>query len=221
MPLLDRDRDADMYATTITNFGLCLIALGEFDRALSLHTQALEVFQRPRLRGGSRQATQRTRRPVHPGRGTRAGALDAARGHEVHGRVGSGEARAAALRMAGNVSGALGDPRAALAYLRESMEQDVQPDAMSRNPRTDRGPDARARGPARRRTRTGRGTTRRQRADARGCAHRAGTPAPRATRFPPRSRMLRAADGLYVSLGLDFDRIETHTLMSQSLLATG
>ena len=35
LPLLEGDRDGDVYATAIGNYGLCLVALGEFDRALA------------------------------------------------------------------------------------------------------------------------------------------------------------------------------------------
>ena len=221
MPLLDRDRDADMYATTITNFGQCLIALGQFDRALSLHAQALEVFS---ARGFD--ADRGRQLNALGGLYIRVGELERALSTlraaiEVHGRVGSGEARAAALRMAGNVSGALGEPRAALAYLRESMEQDAQPDAVAR-------------------TRVLIAAQLRALGDLRGAEHelidaqRDGSELTRADALTERARLrraqrdfsaaladARAADSLYVSLGLDFDRIETHTLMSQSLVALG
>ncbi len=44
LPLIERDRNPDLYATLISNLGSALIALGEFDRALMLHTEALELF---------------------------------------------------------------------------------------------------------------------------------------------------------------------------------
>ena len=44
LPLIDRDRNPDLYATLISNLGYSLISLGEFDRALLLHTEALELF---------------------------------------------------------------------------------------------------------------------------------------------------------------------------------
>jgi hypothetical protein len=44
LPLIERDRNPDLYATLIGNLGNSLITLGEFDRALRLHTEALEVF---------------------------------------------------------------------------------------------------------------------------------------------------------------------------------
>ncbi len=44
LPLIERERNPDLYATLIGNLGSGLIALGEFDRALMLHTDALELF---------------------------------------------------------------------------------------------------------------------------------------------------------------------------------
>ena len=44
LPLIERDRNPDMYATIIANLGHSLVTLGEFDRALMLHSEALEVF---------------------------------------------------------------------------------------------------------------------------------------------------------------------------------
>ena len=221
MPLLDRDRDADMYATTITNYGQCLIALGEFDRALSLHTQALEVFS---ARGSD--ADRGRQLNALGGLYIRVGELERALSTlraaiEVHARVGAGSARATALRMAGNVSGELGDPRAALAYLRESMEQDAQPDAVART-RVLIAAQLRAlgdlRGAERELVEAQRDGNELTRADA--LTERARLR--RAQRdFPAALADARAADALYVSLGLDFDRIETHTLMSQSLVALG
>jgi len=221
MPLLDRDRDADMYATTITNYGQCLIALGEFDRALSLHTQALEVFG---ARGS--EADRGKQLNALGGLYIRVGELERALSTlraaiEVHARVGAGSARAAALRMAGNVAGALGDPRAALAYLRESMEQDAQPEAVART-RVLIAAQLRAlgdlRGAERELVEAQRDGSELTRADA--TAERAQLR--RAQRdFSAALADARAADAAYESLGLDFDRIETHTVMSQSLIALG
>jgi CHAT domain-containing protein len=123
--------------------------------------------------------------------------------------------------MAGNVAGALGDPRGALVYLRESMEQDAQPEAVAR-------------------TRVLIAAQLRALGDLRGAerelveAQRDGSELTRANATAERARLrraqrdfsaaladARAADASYESLGLDFDRIETHTVMSQSLIALG
>ena len=44
LPLLDSKRQAYLYAAVLSNYGFCLIALGDFDRALDLHTKALDLF---------------------------------------------------------------------------------------------------------------------------------------------------------------------------------
>jgi tetratricopeptide (TPR) repeat protein len=44
LPLIERQRNPGLYATLRGNLGDALITLGEFDRALVLHTEALELF---------------------------------------------------------------------------------------------------------------------------------------------------------------------------------
>ena len=44
LPMVEKDRQPYQYATSIGNYAFCLIALGEFDRALSLHNEALALF---------------------------------------------------------------------------------------------------------------------------------------------------------------------------------
>ena len=44
LPLIERERNPEMYADLRSQLGDALIALGEFDRALMLHAEALELF---------------------------------------------------------------------------------------------------------------------------------------------------------------------------------
>ena len=44
LPMIERERNPGLYATLRGNLGDALITLGEFDRALVLHTEALELF---------------------------------------------------------------------------------------------------------------------------------------------------------------------------------
>ena len=127
LPLLEGDRDGDAYATAIGNYGLCLVALGEFDRALAMHSEALEVF---RARGA--EADRGRELNALGGLYMRVGELERAletlrAASAVNGGIGAAMARASSLRMAGNTAAALGDPRLALRYLRESLEQDATP----------------------------------------------------------------------------------------------
>lgn len=46
LEIIERDRQPDLYASHVANYGLCLVSLGEFDRALQLHNEALEMFAR-------------------------------------------------------------------------------------------------------------------------------------------------------------------------------
>ena len=54
LPLIERDRNPDLYATIIANLGHSLVTLGEFDRALMLHSEALDLFTQ---RGDESQPT--------------------------------------------------------------------------------------------------------------------------------------------------------------------
>ena len=44
VPLIKRDRNPVLYASLISDLGSALDARGDFDRALVLHTDALEIF---------------------------------------------------------------------------------------------------------------------------------------------------------------------------------
>jgi CHAT domain-containing protein/tetratricopeptide (TPR) repeat protein len=219
LPLLEGDRDGDAYATAIGNYGLCLVALGEFDRALAMHSEALEVF---RARGA--EADRGRELNAIGGLYMRVGELERAMetlraASAVNGGVGAASARASSLRMAGNTAAAMGDPRLALRYLQESLEHDATPQNVAS-------------------TRVLMASQLRAQGDLAGAAReidaalvvdndltRAHALAERA-QLRRRQRNYRAAladlhtaDKLYGSLGLDFDRIDTNTSLSQTLLA--
>src|SRR5688572_27774600 len=44
LKIIERERQPDQYAVLLGNYGFCLVALGEFDQALKLHTEAAELF---------------------------------------------------------------------------------------------------------------------------------------------------------------------------------
>ena len=55
LPLIERDRNPDLYARLRSELGATLSARGEFDRALMLHSEALELFS---ARGDDRRTAQ-------------------------------------------------------------------------------------------------------------------------------------------------------------------
>ncbi len=184
LPLLESDRDGDAYATAIGNYGLCLVALGEFDRALAMHSEALEVF---RARGA--EADRGRELNALGGLYMRVGELERAletlrAASAVNGGIGAATARASSLRMAGNTAAALGDPRLALEYLRESLEQDATPQNVASTRVLMASATARAGRSGGRRTRNRRGARRRQRTDARARAGGARPAASPAARLP-------------------------------------
>ncbi len=74
LPMVDPERQTYLYAVLLNNYGHCLIVLGDFDRALKLHTEALELFTQNREGSRARHRARGARRPVFP-RG-RCGARD-------------------------------------------------------------------------------------------------------------------------------------------------
>ncbi|HUQ12252.1 MAG TPA: CHAT domain-containing tetratricopeptide repeat protein [Steroidobacteraceae bacterium] len=219
MPLLDAQRQSYLYATMLNNYGFCLIALGDFDRALELHTQALGLFAR--LGQKSERATQLTALGTlyfRVGDGQRA--LETLRSAIVEfEKLGDNSQLVSTLRLAGNAASSVGQHDIALEYLRRSASIDSNPLAVSR-------------------TRVLIAGELRQVGDLAGAESelaeslRSGNRMVQADALAERARIrmsqrrppdalgdLRAADSAYRELGLEFSRIDVNATLAQLLLS--
>jgi CHAT domain-containing protein/tetratricopeptide (TPR) repeat protein len=219
LPLLDPERQPYVYAAVLNNYGFCLIALGEFDRALALHTEALELFTRL-----GQQEERATQLAALGGLYFRAGdvhrALETLRAAIVaQESVSDSRGLAASLRVAGNAASVLGQHDIALEYLRRSTRIDANPHDVGRTRVLIAG-ELRSLGDyAAAETELAealKSDVAVVRADA--TAERARL---RMARDDRRRAIddLRAADEAYASLGLDFNRIDTTASLAQALLA--
>jgi CHAT domain-containing protein/tetratricopeptide (TPR) repeat protein len=221
LPLIERDRNPDLYANLIGNLGNSLITLGEFDRALLLHTEALEVFSARRdhrrmarelaalasiqFRSGNVERALKTIRSALP---LYESALDQA------GLV-------SALRLAGNAAAELGQHDTALDYLRRAERQDRNGVTIERTRVLIAG-ELRSLGDL-----PGAEKLLAQALLSKNAPLRADALAERARLRERQGRSaealadLREADAIYASLKLDFNRIDTSSALSQALLAAG
>lgn len=220
LPLMEKDRQPIEYAALINNYGLCLIALGDFDRALALHTEALQLYVK--LNNDAEHAQQLSALGgLYFRSGDMERALETLRAAmAIQDRIGDAMQRAMTLRIAGNAASALGQHDLALQYLRKSVEIDVNPHDVAR-------------------TRALIAAELRVLGDLRGAeaelsrAFESGNALARAAVLDERGRLriaqgryqaaiddLRAADRQHIDLGLDFNRIDTNTALSEALLAT-
>jgi tetratricopeptide (TPR) repeat protein len=221
LPMLDRERQAYQYGVTLANFGFCLIALGDFDRALALHTEALDVFTR--VGDEDERATELA---ALGGLYFRIGDTDRALATlraaiEAQERVSDTRGLASTLRIAGNAASVAGQHDLALEYLRRSAKIDANPHNVSRARVLIAG-ELRLLG------------------DLRGAdteiasALTSDNALVRANGLEERARLrqarrdlagaiadLREADRQYAQLSLDFNRIDTNTALAQALLAAG
>ena len=221
LPMVDRERQAYQYGALLANYGFCLIALGDFDRALELHTEALELFTK--VGDEDERATELA---ALGGLYLRVGdtnrALETLRAAIVaQERVSDTRGLASTLRVAGNASSSVGQHDIALEYLRRSAQIDANPHGIARTHVLIAG-ELRVLGNTRA-------------ADAELVQALASTNAlVRANALEERARLrlvqrdspaaiadLRDADRQYSELGLEFSRIDTNTLLSQLLLASG
>ena len=117
MPMVERDRNPDLYAALRGDLGDALIALGEFDRALVLHSEALELYA---ARGDdSRMARELSALAAIQFRsGNLERALDTIESAlPLYTRSRDQADHASALRLAGNAAAELGRHDLALDYL--------------------------------------------------------------------------------------------------------
>ncbi len=221
LPLIERDRNPELYASIISNLGHNLITLGDFDRAQVLQAEALELFT---ARGDDRQtarelaalaAIQFRTGDVERALATVESALP------LYERARDFEGQASALRLAGNAAAQLEHHGAALAFLRRAEELDQNGITIERT-RTLIASELRELGELGRAEQmlsallqTGNEAT------------RAGALAERARLRQSQNRHaealadLRAADAAYARLKMDFNRIDTSSALSRALLAAG
>ena len=221
LPLIERDRNPDLYATIVGNLGVTLIALGDFDRALMLQSEALELFS---ARGDNGQ-TARTL--------TALGAIqfrtgDVERAYEslrsaqpLYELAADHVGQASSLRLMGNAAAALDEHDLALEHLRkaERMADDVDTIEGTRvliagELRTLgdlRGADVMLAGMLGTHNEQTRADVLAERARLRQRQHR------------PAEVLadLRTADAIYERLQLDFNRIDTSAALALALLESG
>ncbi len=219
LPLFERDRQPTQYAIALSNYGFCLIALGEFDRALAVDTEALALFT-ANGRKVERATTLSALASLQLRIGDNARALETARAAIAEqGQVGDTQGQASTLRLAGSAAAALERHEAALEFLRKSAQIDGNPNGVART-RVLIARQLRAIGNLK------------QAAAELDLASASTNPLVKAEVLDERARLqlaqgktaeaietLRAADERYSKLGLEFNRIETSTALSRALLA--
>ena len=221
LPLIERDRNPHLYAMLISNLGSGLIALGEFDRALMLHSDALELFS---ARGDESQTARELAAlaAIQFRSGNVERALETIESAlPLYERGNDQSDFISALHLAGNAAAELGQHDTALDYLRRAEHQDRNGIAIDRTRVLIAG-ELRALGdlrgaerllaqvlltrsePTRADALTERARLRElQRRDAEALAD------------------LREADSIYARLKLDFNRIDTSAALAMALLAAG
>jgi CHAT domain-containing protein len=219
LPLIDVRTQAYQYAALLGNYGLALIDLGDFDRALAVHTQALEIYTR--LGEEDERAVELAALgSLYFRMGDSRRALDTLRDAiDAQQRVSDSQGLASTLRLAGNAASVLGDHSAALDYLRHSARIDANPHGVAR-------------------TRVLIASELREAGNV-GAAEAelavplvSSNPLVLANALEERAQIrlaqrdaraaiadLRAADAKYAELGLEFNRIDTNTTLSHVLLA--
>jgi CHAT domain-containing protein len=218
--LCDPVRQPYQYAVNRMNLGTALSEVGDFDRALAEFTEAIDRFaalDQPNERAVALGSLGRTY--LRMGYAERALSTLLTAAAEEH-RIGDSQAEATTKRSAGSAASLLGRHSEALRLLRDSLESTVGPTKS----------DARVliagelrmtgdyRGAEAELTRAFVGATEWTRASAleeRGSLRLAQGSLVAAVAD------LRAADGRFADLGLEFNRINTQTLLSQALLRAG
>ena len=221
LTMLDPENQPYQYAVVLGNYGFCLMALGDFDKALTLHTEALAVYTRQ-----GKETERANELAALGGLHFRIGDAQRALGImraaiAAQEKVGDVAGQASSLRVAGNAASAIGQHEQSLAYLRKSAQIDANPQSVARTRVLIAG-ELRALG------------------DLRGSEQElvrtleSSNSLVRANALEERARLrsaqrnsaaaiadLRAADAEYVKMGLEFNRIETNSALSRALLAGG
>ena len=221
LPYIERDRNPEMYAALLARLGSALIARGEFDRALMLHSEALGVFaargddsQTARELGALASIQFRTG-SVERALGTLESALPLYESsRDLEGQV-------SALRLAGNAAAELGRHSLAIEYLRSAERLDRHGITIDRT-RVLIARELRLLGNLR-----GAEELLAQVLQTKNGSVRADALAERAQLRMHQQRHrealddLRAADAHYAQLKLDFDRIDSSSALALALLDAG
>ncbi|HEU4778594.1 MAG TPA: CHAT domain-containing tetratricopeptide repeat protein [Steroidobacteraceae bacterium] len=220
LPLVDEKTQPYDHAALLGNLGFTLIALGDFDRALELHLKALAIYTK--IGDEDERATELAALGgLYFRMGDAVRSLDTLRAAILaQEQVSDSRGLASTLRVAGNVSSVLGQHAEALDYLRKSAQIDANPHSVARTSVLIAA-QLRAAGDV---------------VAAEAELHKplqSSNALVRANALEERARLrldrkntsgaiedLRAADDQYAELGLEFNRIDTSTALSQALLAT-
>jgi CHAT domain-containing protein/tetratricopeptide (TPR) repeat protein len=215
---IDKTAQRYQYAALLGNYGITLIALGDFDRALELHTEALDLYT------NAGDLEERATELAALGSlylriGDTERALETLRAAIVAQRqVSDARGLASTFRLAGNAAAALGDHAQSLDYLRKSAEIDSNPHGVAR-------------------TRVLIAGELRELGKVKEAENELAVPLEspialvRANSLEERARLrvlrkdlpaaiddLRAADRQYAALGVEFNRIDTNTALARLLL---
>jgi CHAT domain-containing protein/tetratricopeptide (TPR) repeat protein len=221
LPLIERDRNPDLYATIVCNLGATLIALGDFDRALLLQTEALELFS-AREDSGQTARTLTALGAIQFRTGNVERAYESLRSAQpLYERAGDLGGQASSLRLMGNAAAALGHHDLALEHLRKAERIAGDIDTVEgtrvliagelRTLGDLRGADGLLAGVLATHNDQTRADVLAERARLRQRQHR------------PAEALadLRAADAIYARLQLDFNRIDTSAALALALLESG
>jgi len=221
LPMVERDRQPYQYAVTIGNYAFCLIALGQFDRALALHNEALALYT-SQGKEAERASELNALGSLYLRIGDYGRALDILRAAAVtHEHVDNRIGQAMSLRLAGLAAASLDRHEDALSMLGESIELDANKVSAART-RVLVAAELRELGKLRDAEKELSEALKFDNAVVRAnaLAERARL---RVAQKDPAAAItdLRAADREFARLGLDFSRIEANTALSRVLLSTG
>jgi CHAT domain-containing protein len=221
LPLMDQKNQPYQYGVVLGNYGRALIGLGDFDRALDMHTRALAIYTR--LGEEDERAIELSALgSLYFRMGDAHRALETFRAAIVEQeRLSDAQGLAGTLRLAGNAASALGDHKASLEFLRRSTRIDANPHSVARTRVLIAGElrsigelaaaELELAGPLASANTIVLADALEERARLR----LARKDAPRAIED------LRTADSHYAALGLELNRVDTHTALSRALLDTG
>jgi CHAT domain-containing protein/tetratricopeptide (TPR) repeat protein len=125
--MVEKDRQPYQYAMTIGSYAFCLISLGDFERALRLHNEALALFT---AQGRDAESANELSAlgAVYSRVGDYTRALEILRvAAATQERIGNRSGQASALRLAGNAAASLRRHEEALAFFRQSIEFEGNP----------------------------------------------------------------------------------------------
>ena len=221
LPLIERDRNPDLYATIVGNLGFTLIALGDFDRALMLQSEALELFS-------ARGDTGQTARSLSAFGAIQFRTGNVERAYEslrsslpLYEKAGDLAGFSSTLRLMGNAAAAQGQHDLALEHLRHAERLAADVNSIERTRVLIAG-ELRALGDL-----SGADSLLATVLATRNELTRADALAERARLRQNQHRTadaladLRAADATYAHLQLDFNRIDTSAALALALLAAG